>query len=84
MGVTLSRPELIRALESNGFEVRDSTAIVHSPRILAIWTGRILDRIGLDGIRAVCHRLLQVCELLERLPTRYLTGHYVAVKAKKT
>jgi len=84
MGVTLSRPELVRALESNGFGVRDSTAIVHSPRILAIWTGRVLGRIGLGGIRAVFHRLLWAFECLEGLPTRCLTGYYVAVKARKT
>jgi ubiquinone/menaquinone biosynthesis C-methylase UbiE len=84
MGVTLSRSELIRALESNGFRVEDSTAIVHSPRILAIWAGHILARLGWGRTKAVLHHLLRGFEFLERLPTKSLTGYYVAVKARKT
>ncbi len=81
MGVTLSRPDLVRALESNGFQACESTAIAHAPRILAIWVGRILERRSGRGIREGFHRLLRAFERLERLPTKYLTGHYVAVKA---
>lgn len=84
MGVTLSRPELIRDLESNGFQVCDSTAIVHSPRIFAIRVGHLLDRTGREGIRAFFHRLLRAFEALEALPTKYVTGYYVAVKAVKS
>ena len=83
MGVTLSRPELIHALEANGFKVCDSTAIVHSPRILAIRIGNILDRVGHGRTRAYFHRVLRTFECLEGLPTKYLTGYYVAVKAVK-
>jgi SAM-dependent methyltransferase len=83
MGVTCSRPQLIRALESEGFRVDDSTAIVHGPRIVAIHAGRLLDRIGRERSKASFLRLLRALEGLERLPTKYVTGHYVAVKAVK-
>ncbi|MBW2173253.1 MAG: class I SAM-dependent methyltransferase [Deltaproteobacteria bacterium] len=83
MGVTLSKPQLIRVLESCNFMVRESTAIVHSPRILAIWTGRILDKIGSEWIKAYIKRFLRIFERLEKFPTRYMTGYYVAVKATR-
>ncbi len=83
MGVTLSKPQLIRILESSGFTVLDSTAIVHSPRILAIWTGYIVDRIGSERIKVYFRRLLRIFERLEKFPTRYLTGYFVASKAVK-
>jgi SAM-dependent methyltransferase len=81
MGATLSRPELIRALESSGFRVCGSTAIVHSPRILAILAERLLDGRGGRRIRPCLQRLLWIFERLEGLPTRYVTGYYVAVRA---
>jgi SAM-dependent methyltransferase len=83
MGVTVSKSELIRILESNGFRVHDSGAIVHSPRILAIWMGYILDRIGSERINVYFHRLLRIFEHLDKSPTRYLTAYFVAVKAIK-
>jgi SAM-dependent methyltransferase len=83
MGVTLSRSELVRALEARGFRVCESTAIVHSPRIFAIWTGHVLNRMGREGVRECLRGVLRVFERLERLPTKYLTGYYVAVKAEK-
>jgi SAM-dependent methyltransferase len=83
MGVTLSRPELIHALESNGFSVCDSTAIVHRPRILAIRIGNILGKVGHGRTRVYFHRILKTFECLEGLPTKYVTGYFVAVKAVK-
>lgn len=84
MGVTVSRPELIRMLESNGFRVHDSTVIVHAPRILAIWIGDIIDRIGSERIKVYFLRLLGMAERLKKLPLRNLTGYFVAVKAIKS
>ena len=83
MGATLSGPELVRALEAKGFRVCDSSAIAHGPRILAIWTGRLLARTPHERIRGGFHRVLRMFERLEALPTKYLTGYYVAVKAVK-
>lgn len=81
MGKTLSRPELVRALEASGFRVCESTAIAHFPRIVAIRLGRLLGRKGGGGIRAPFLKLLLAFERLERLPTKYVTGYFIAVKA---
>jgi len=83
MGATLSKAELVLALEAKGFKVCDSTIIVHSPRILAVWIGRFIAKAGREGMRRNFHRLLRMFERLEAFPTKYLTGYYVAVKAVK-
>jgi SAM-dependent methyltransferase len=83
MGVTLSKVQLVRVLESCGFRVHESMAIVHSPRILAIWTGHILHRTKNKKIEEYVKRILGICERMEKLPTRYLTGYYVAAIATK-
>ena len=83
MGVTLSRAELVRALESIGFKVTGSTVIVHSPRVLAIWAGSVLSRTRWEGMKAGLVRLLRAIEYIERLPTKQLTGYFVAVRAVK-
>ncbi len=83
MGATLSEPALVRALESSGFRVCESTAIAHAPRVLAIRAGRLLARRGGGRMRDGFLRLLRALERLERLPTKHLTGHYVAVKAER-
>ncbi len=83
MGVTLSKSELICFLESTGFAVHGVGAIVHSPRILAIWIGFILERIGSTRITGHYLRLLGLFERVERLHTRYVSGYFVAAKASK-
>jgi SAM-dependent methyltransferase len=83
MGATLSRSALVRLLESIGFEVQESTAIAHAPRIVAIRVGRILDGWGNRRISEWFRKFLRLCERLEGLPTRYMTGYYVAAKAVK-
>jgi SAM-dependent methyltransferase len=83
VGVTVSKTELVRILESSGFRVDDSTAIVHSPRILGIWIGYLLDLLGSDRLKGYFQGFLKICERLERLPTRYFSGYFVAVKAVK-
>lgn len=83
IGETLSDDELINALEANGFTVSDKTSIIHSPRILAIWMGYILDRIGNEKIKIYFQRLLNVFERLEKSPMKYLTGYFIAAKAVK-
>ncbi len=83
MGVTLCRRELVRGLESNGFMVSESTAVEHGPRIFLIWLGRILSLTNSSKIQNLILGLFRTIECLERLPTRFLTGYYIAVKAVK-
>jgi SAM-dependent methyltransferase len=81
MGVTLSEPELVRALELSGFRVCESTAIAHAPRIIVILVGRWLERRDLRCFWKWVHELLRMFKPLEGFPTKYVTGYYIAVKA---
>ena len=83
MGLTVSIFELIRMLEFVGFKVLDHTAIAHTPRILAIRMGQILDKIGNKILKDYFFRIMGIFERLEYLPTRFFTGYFIAVKARK-
>ncbi len=83
VGATVSKPELVRLLATSGFRVDESTAIVHGPRIIGIWVGYLVNLLGSKTLKRCFSWFLELCEGLERLPTRYLTGYFVAVKAVK-
>lgn len=80
-GPTCNRRELIALAQRAGFEVLDTTAILHFPRILlsifgsAFHSRTRLCRVLLDwALRFECLRDSRVC---------YFTGHFVAIKALK-
>jgi len=83
VGKTLSKSQLIHLLELSGFKVQDTAFIDHTPRVLAVWVGYILQRIGNEAIKVYFYKLLNKCEYLERLPLRNFTGNFVAAKAIK-
>ncbi len=71
---------LVRAA---GFQVLETTAIMHAPRVVAI---PIMERLGghAGGRRALMlSRAAMAFERLEAVGTRYLTGHFVAIRALK-
>jgi SAM-dependent methyltransferase len=81
VGVTLDADKARALVESLGYRVVGSTAVLHCPRALAIAALR-LSR-SLRGT-AWPHRLtrgLLWFERLERWPTRHRTGYYVALAA---
>lgn len=83
VGATTGPAGLRQLLERCGFTVRTQSAVVHCPRLLAVLAGRLVDRHGGPVVR---RRYTQVCtafESLAALPTRYLTGHFVAALAVK-
>ncbi len=69
---------LRRLVLAAGFEVRDTTALLHAPRALVA---------RLDGLNGnVDGRLWKAilgCERLGRWPSRYVTGHFVGVLAAR-
>jgi len=74
-GWTCGPRRLRRMLAENGFAAPRATAIMHAPRLVvaeldhrAQWPG--------DGDRLIAGLL--AAERMERWPTRYLTGHFVA------
>jgi trans-aconitate methyltransferase len=62
-------------LDEAGFEVGEVTAVLHAPRMLLAAMG------GGGRARSVALRIALAAEGLGRLPTRFLTGHYIAVEA---
>jgi hypothetical protein len=70
-------------LKKVGFEVLETTAILHFPRVLAVALARYLER---RAGNSTCNRFLGFLMAFERLeywPTRYLTGYFVAIRAQK-
>ena len=77
-GWTCGPRRLRRMLDRTGFLTTRTTAIMHAPRFVVAELDRHGRRIR-DG-KARLPRLL-AAERLERWPTRYLTGHFVAALA---
>jgi len=84
VGITWSRGEAQRQLEKLGLEVTAESAIAHAPRAPAIWLDSLTRRWGGDRARDLLLRTYLAFECLESLPTRYLTGYYVALRARKS
>lgn len=82
VGATLGRRDLRALLAHTGFEVIASDAVFHSPRLLVVGAGRLVDRLGDRAQRIFAHAWLPF-EILRYLPTRFLTGYYVAALARK-
>lgn len=82
VGATMSLRRLRRELVELGFVVERQGAIMHVPRVLVI---PVCARI--DGWKKVDRkrwvRRMMRAEILGRLPTRQLSGHFVAVLARK-
>ena len=68
VGATCRPGELRKLLAGSGFEVQATTAIMHVPRVIALAGGG-----GMEAMLGF--------ERLGRLPTRFLTGQFVAARA---
>jgi SAM-dependent methyltransferase len=85
MGHTLRPQAATDLLTQLGFSVVQRTAIMHSPRVAMVPLARLLDRMVAD--RRAHRRYLgafERFEAAERWPTRFVTGHFIALLAKKT
>ncbi|MEQ1758418.1 MAG: methyltransferase domain-containing protein [Vicinamibacterales bacterium] len=84
VGATLAPRALTDLLRQVGFDVVETTAIVHCPRVLAVPAARAVE--GLSS-RPETHarflRALSWFEVAERWPSRFRTGHFVAVLARR-
>jgi SAM-dependent methyltransferase len=82
MGKTMLCREFVSGLRDAGFQIDAVTALQHCPRW---WVVRRLKRLEGYGAAITARYLdrLGWYERLERLPSRYITGHYLAVLATK-
>jgi ubiquinone/menaquinone biosynthesis C-methylase UbiE len=83
VGVTLRANRLEYLLKETGFEVLEVDAIMHCPRVLAVTITRWVERHTSLRTQRSFLRFLMAFEGLSRLPTRFLTGYFVAVKVRR-
>jgi SAM-dependent methyltransferase len=83
VGVTLSANRLEDLLKDSGFEVLEVDAIMHCPRVLAVMMAHWVEKHASLRTQKSFLRLLMAFEWLSHLPTRFVTGYFVAVKARK-
>ena len=69
------------AVERAGFRVIGNSAIVHCPRISAIWLAGLVERFAAPRLETTFLSMLRPFEVLGRLPSRYITGHFSALVA---
>ena len=83
VGKTHGRRGLTKALERAGFSVLETRAILHCPRVLAVAVAGFLQKKISNKYQRRFLAFLAGFECLARLPTRFFTGHFVAVHAVK-
>ncbi|MBI5397558.1 MAG: methyltransferase domain-containing protein [Verrucomicrobia bacterium] len=83
VGATCGPRRLKRLLGEAGFEVLESVALMHCPRVAAVAMARVVQRRASAEGHARFLRALMWFERLSKWPTRFLTGHFVGVNARK-
>ena len=83
IGKTLSSRKLQQVMRDEGLEVTHSTAIIHNPRFFAKAGMRLLRRIRPPHYEAMAEGTIRAHDALEHLPTRFLTGQFVAARGVK-
>jgi ubiquinone/menaquinone biosynthesis C-methylase UbiE len=81
MGATCGPRRLARMLRDAGFEVREQRTLMHCPRVLVVLLAGLIDRCASERVRLALMRSLLKCERLDSLPTRHLTGYFIAARA---
>jgi len=84
VGPTYGPRGLRRALEGAGFRVRELTAVLHCPRALFVRRAGRLDREGSRRSQRAFLRTAGGFERLERFPTRFVSGYFVAALAERS
>jgi len=83
VGKSLTKPELTRILQANGFMISETVFIDHHPRILTVWLGYALQKIGIKPLEALFQKIIIMFERLQRSLIAPITGYFIAVKAVK-
>jgi SAM-dependent methyltransferase len=83
IGKSYGRRQLKRALQQAGLEVTATSAIIHNPRFFTKAGLRMLRLLRPPGFERAARGCLRTLDSLERPPTRYLTGQFVAARTVK-
>jgi len=82
VGATCGPRHLRRILGNAGFVVERCGAVFHSPRVLAVGIGNLIDRLDSRALQQRYVGLWRTFEGLGRLPSRYMTGYFTAALAR--
>ena len=83
IGRTCGPRRLRRFVTRAGLEVVETSAVVHCPRVLAVALATLLERTGNPRLQRAFLDAAGRMERLRTWPTRFVTGHFVAVRALK-
>ena len=83
VGATCGPRGLNRLVSQTGFNILETTSVMHCPRVLAVAVAGLLQRYAGRRTQQRFLRGLMAFEKLSALPTRFGTGHFVAVRAVK-
>jgi SAM-dependent methyltransferase len=83
VGATYGPRALRRIMREVGFDLQDMTAVMHCPRVIAVPLASLLSRRTAVQTQRRALSTWMALERLGRWPTRFLTGHFVAVLAVK-
>lgn len=84
VGVTCGLKEGRRQLEQVGLKVTHVTAVAHVPRAPAIFLTWMAERWKWHRWNRYMNGIMKSFETLEKWPTRYFTGYYLAFRAEKS
>lgn len=73
--------ELVAELQTAGLAVKDTTAILHNPRLMAVAAISVADKLRCQAVTTLVRRTLVAAQRLERTRWRYRTGSFVAAVA---
>lgn len=82
-GVSCDAPGLRRLLTQAGFQIRDETTVLHSPRAPAMVVARVLDSFALSRLNRYYLSFLGGFERLAGSRAGRLTGYFVAARTVK-
>ena len=83
VGTTCGPRRLEAYCRNAGLDVLGTTAILHCPRALAVVGARLIEHRASGRTQYRYLEALTSFERLERWPTRFLTGHFTAIHARK-
>ena len=83
VGRTLGTRRLKRLLKELGFQLLETDVILHCPRILAVILAGWMEKHASRETQRKFLSLLMSFEKMSKLPTRFLTGYFVAVRCSR-
>lgn len=83
VGKTHGPQGALRLVETSGLTVVECTAIMHVPRVLAVPFASFIGKRRSQRLRTTVSKAFLAFERLRRLPTAFVTGHFVAIRATR-